>query len=65
MFLRKKIKKSKNVLERHMKNKLENRRKTSEASLNSSPLNLPEDKMNSIAELRMKVLTLELRLRSP
>ena len=32
--------------------------------LNNGPLNLPEDNMNSIAELTMNVLTLELCLGS-
>ena len=45
-----------------MKNELEKEKK---APLNNGPLNLPEDNMNSIAELRMNALTLELRLGSP
>ena len=31
----------------------------------NGPLNLPEDNMNSIAELRMNTLTLEFHLGSP
>ena len=42
-----------------MKNKLE------KAPLNYCPLNLLEDNLNSVAELRMNRLTLELCLGSP
>ena len=42
-----------------MKNELE-KEKIIKASLNSGPLNLSEDNMNSFAELRMNALTLEL-----
>ena len=46
-----------------MKNELEKEKHS--APLNNGSLNLPEDNMNSIAELRMNALTLELRLGSP
>ena len=42
-----------------MKNELE-KEKIIKVSLNSGPLNLSEDNMNSFAELRMNALTLEL-----
>ena len=48
-----------------MKNELEKEKKTFWAPLNKGPLNLPEDNMNSIVELRMNALTLEMRLGSP
>ena len=41
------------------------KKKALQGPLNNGPLNLPEDNMNSIAELRMNALTLELRLGSP
>ena len=41
------------------------REKTSQTSLNNGPSNLPEDNMNSVAELMMNVLTLGLCLGSP
>ena len=46
-------------------NKKTNKRRTSLAFLNDCPLNLSEDNMNSIAELRKNELTLESRLSSP
>ena len=48
-----------------MKNELEKEQKTFYALPNNGSLNLLEDEMNSIAELRMNALTLELRLGSP
>ena len=48
-----------------MKNELEKEKKTFLAPLNNGPLNLAEDNMKSIAELRMNALTLELCLGSP
>ena len=47
-----------------MKNERE-KEKNLKAPLNNSPPNLPEDNINSIAELKMNALTLELRLGSP
>ena len=40
-------------------------RKKNYAPLNNDPLNLPENNLNSLAELRMNALILELRLGSP
>ena len=41
------------------------RKRTFKAPLNNGPLNLPEYNMNSVSELRMNALTLELCLGSP
>ena len=48
-----------------MTNELKKGKKTLQASLNNGSVNFLEDTMNSVAELRMNALTLELRLGSP
>ena len=47
-----------------MKDELEKEKKTFQALLNNGLLNLPEDNMKSIAELRMSALPLRWRLGS-
>ena len=42
-----------------------NQRKKRKKLFNNGPLNLTKDNMNSVSELRMNALTLELRLGSP
>ena len=48
-----------------MKNESEKEQKTLSALFNNGPLNLTKDNMNSVAELRMNALILELLLGSP
>ena len=48
-----------------MKDELEKEKKTFSAPLNNGMLNLPEDNMTSIAELRMNALILESHFGSP